>query len=242
METGTGKTYVYIKTIFELNRRYGWSRYIVAVPSVAIREGVRRTFALTRDHFMALYGKKARFFVYSGRELGALESFAAQRGVSVMIINTQAFTASLRDGSRASRIIYSRQDEFASRRPIDVVWAARPILILDEPQRMGGEATRRALEGFDPLFTLHYSATHAQRHNLVYLLDALDAYRKKLVKRIEVKGFSTEGLGGGERYLYLERIVLSPSRPPHGPAGAGDGRPGEPGPQNADRSSWGQPL
>lgn len=214
METGTGKTYVYIKTIFELNRRYGWSRYIVAVPSVAIREGVRRTFALTRDHFMALYGKKARFFVYSGRELGALESFAAQRGVSVMIINTQAFTASLRDGSRASRIIYSRQDEFASRRPIDVVWAARPILILDEPQRMGGEATRRALEGFDPLFTLHYSATHAQRHNLVYLLDALDAYRKKLVKRIEVKGFSTEGLGGGERYLYLERIVLSPSRPP----------------------------
>ena len=215
METGTGKTYVYIKTIFELNRRYGWSRFIVAVPSIAIREGVRRTFDLTRDHFMALYGKKARFFVYSGRDLEALEGFAAQRGVSVMIINTQAFASSLREGGgAASRIIYSRRDEFASRRPIDIVRSARPIVILDEPQRMGGEATRRALQNFDPLFVLNYSATHARRHNLVYVLDALEAYRKKLVKRIEVKGFAAGGPGGGGRYLYLERIVLSPDRPP----------------------------
>ena len=216
MATGTGKTYVYIKTMFELNRRYGWSKFIVIVPSIAIREGVKQTFEVTQDHFMELYGRKARFFVYSGRELSRLDEFAAGSGVSAMIINTQAFAASLREGARNkdSRIIYSRRDEFASRRPIDVIRAVRPILILDEPQKMGGEITRRALRGFQPLFALYYSATHARQHNLVYALDALDAYRKKLVKRIEVKGFTVKNLGGPGRYVFLERIVLSDSRQP----------------------------
>ena len=216
METGTGKTYVYIKTMFELNRRYGWSKFIVVVPSIAIREGVRRSFALTADHFMESYGKKARYFVYNSRDLIQLDHFSTQSGITAMIINTQAFAASLREGgrSRESRIIYSARDEFASRRPIDVIRANRPIVILDEPQKMGGEVTRRALKSFDPLFTLHYSATHAQRHNLVYALDALDAYQNKLVKRIEVKGFALKNLRGADRYLFLERIVLSRERQP----------------------------
>lgn len=216
METGTGKTYVYIETMFELNRRYGWSKFIVVVPSIAIREGVRQTFELTQDHFMERYGRKARFFVYSGRELSRLDAFSAGSGVSALIINTQAFASSLREGAnnRDSRIIYSQRDEFASRRPIDVIRSCRPILILDEPQRMGGEVTRRALQNFRPLFALYYSATHARRHNLVYALDALDAYRKKLVKRIEVKGFAVKTLGSVGRYVFLERIVLSESRQP----------------------------
>lgn len=216
METGTGKTYVYIKTMFELNRRYGWSKYIVIVPSIAIREGVKKSFEITVDHFMEHYGKKARFFVYSGSNLNALDSFSSDAGINVMIINTQAFAASLKeDGrSREARIIYSKRDEFQSRRPIDVIAANRPIIIMDEPQKMGGEVTRKAIRSFNPLFTLNYSATHKEQHNLVYVLDALDAYNKRLVKRIEVKGFEVKNLRGTDSYLYLEDFVLSPKKPP----------------------------
>ena len=191
METGTGKTYVYIKTMFELNKRYGWSKFIVVVPSIAIREGVAKTFEITADHFMEHYGKKARFFVYDSSNLNAIDNFSASSGINVMIINTQAFASSLKeDGkSKEARIIYSKRDEFQSRRPIDVIKANRPIIILDEPQKMGGDVTQRALKNFNPLFTLNYSATHKTQHNLVYVLDALDAYNKRLVKKIEVKGF-----------------------------------------------------
>lgn len=216
METGTGKTYVYIKTMFELNKRYGWSKFIVVVPSIAIREGVKKSFEITVDHFMEHYGKKARFFIYSSANLNQLDSFSADSGINVMIINTQAFAASLKeDGkSKEARIIYSKRDEFQSRRPIDVIAANRPIIIMDEPQKMGGDVTQKALKSFNPLFTLNYSATHKERHDLIYVLDALDAYNKRLVKRIEVKGFEVKNFRGTDGYLYLESFILSPKQPP----------------------------
>ena len=224
METGTGKTYVYVKTMFELNRRYGWSKFIVVVPSIAIREGVKKSFEITGDHFMEHYGRRARFFVYDSARLNDLDDFSSSPDLSVMIINTQAFAASFdeekagegRRGSSIARIIYTKRDEFGSRRPIDVIAANRPILILDEPQRMGkaGTVTQRALAKFRPLFALNYSATHAEKHNLVYVLDALDAYNKRLVKKIEVKGFEVRNLRGTDGYLYLERIELSPTKAP----------------------------
>ena len=216
METGTGKTYVYIKTIFELNKTYGWSKFIVVVPSIAIREGVKKSFEIMADHFMEYYGKKARFFIYNSQNLNQLDNFSASAGIQVMIINTQAFASSLKeDGkSKEARIIYSKRDEFASRRPIDVIAANRPIIILDEPQKMGGAVTQKALKTFKPLFSLNYSATHAVQHNLVYVLDALDAFNKRLVKKIEVKGFEVKNLRGTDSYLFLEQILLSPKKPP----------------------------
>ncbi len=216
METGTGKTYVYIKTIFELNKRYGWSKFIVVVPSIAIREGVYKTFQITQDHFMEHYGKKARFFVYNSQNLTELDNFSASSGINVMIINIQAFNTSLKEDakSKEARRIYEKLDEFGSRRPIDVIKANRPILILDEPQKMGGDKTQKALANFNPLFCLNYSATHVQHHNLVYVLDAVDAYNKRLVKKIEVKGFEVKNLRGTDRYLFLENIIISPKKPP----------------------------
>ena len=216
METGTGKTYVYIKTMFELNKRYGWSKFIVVVPSIAIREGVKKSFDITVDHFMEQYGKKARYFIYSSTNLNQLDAFSSDSGINVMIINTQAFAASLKEDGRSkeARIIYSQRDEFASRRPIDVIAANHPIIIMDEPQKMGGEVTQKALRSFHPLFCLNYSATHAKQHNLVYVLDALDAYNKRLVKRIEVKGFEVKNLRGTDHYLYMESILLSAKKPP----------------------------
>ena len=216
METGTGKTYVYIKTMFELNKQYGWSKFIVVVPSIAIREGVHKTFEITAEHFMEHYGKKARFFVYNSSNLNALDNFSQSSGINVMIINTQAFASSLKeDGkSKEARIIYSKRDEFQSRRPIDVIKANRPIIILDEPQKMGGEVTQKALKNFNPLFSINYSATHAKQHNLVYVLDALDAFNKRLVKKIEVKGFEVKNFRGTDKYMFLEQIVLSSKKPP----------------------------
>lgn len=216
METGTGKTYVYIKTMFELNKKYGWSKFIVVVPSIAIREGVNKTFEMTVEHFMENYGKKARFFIYNSSNLNQLDSFSSNSGINVMIINTQAFASSLKeDGhSKEARIIYSKRDEFGSRRPIDVIKANRPIIILDEPQKMGGEVTQKALKSFNPLFSLNYSATHAKQHNLIYVLDALDAFNKRLVKKIEVKGFEVKNFRGTDGYLFLEQILLSPKKPP----------------------------
>lgn len=216
METGTGKTYVYIKTMFELNKKYGWSKFIIVVPSIAIREGVKKSFEITADHFMEHYGKKARYFIYNSSNLNQLDNFSSSSGINVMIINTQAFAASLKEGGRSkeSRIIYSKRDEFGSRRPIDVIAANRPIVILDEPQKMGGDVTQKALKNFNPLFSLNYSATHAKQHNTVYVLDALDAFNKRLVKKIEVKGFEVKNFRGTDSYLYLEQIVLSSKKPP----------------------------
>lgn len=216
METGTGKTYVYIKTMYELNQKYGWSKFIVVVPSIAIREGVKKSFEITQDHFMEQYHKKIRFFVYDSKNLNQLDSFSSNSGINVMIINMQAFNTSMKEGGRSkeSRIIYDKRDEFGSRRPIDVIKANNPIIILDEPQKMGGEATQKALKNFNPLFCLNYSATHAKHHNLVYALDAVDAYNQRLVKKIEVKGFQVKNFRGTDHYLYLEDIIISPKNPP----------------------------
>ena len=216
METGTGKTYCYIKTIFELNKRYGWSKFIVVVPSIAIREGVKKSFEIMEDHFFEHYGKKARYFIYNSKNLNQLDNFSASKDIYVMIINAQAFASSLKEGAKneAARIIYSKQDSFGSRRPIDVISANRPIVILDEPQKLGGDATQSSIKLFNPLFALHYSATHKNVHNLVYVLDALDAYRKKLVKKIEVKGFELRNLRGTDGFVYLSQILLDPKKPP----------------------------
>ena len=216
METGTGKTYVYTKTMYELNQKYGWSKFIIVVPSVAIREGVKKSLEMTEDHFMEQYNKKIRYFIYDSSNLHQLDSFSSNSGINVMIINMQAFNTSLKEGGRSkdSRIIYSKRDEFGSRRPIDVIAANNPILILDEPQKMEGKATQKALQNFNPLFALNYSATHKTQHNLVYALDAVDAYNQRLVKKIEVKGIEVKNLRGTDGYLYLDDIILSPKEPP----------------------------
>ncbi len=216
METGTGKTYVYIKTIFELSKQYGWSKFIVVVPSIAIREGVKKSFEITQEHFMEHYGKKVRFFIYNSKNLSDLDNFSSSAGINVMIINIQAFNTSMKENakSKEARRIYEKLDDFGSRRPIDVIKANRPILILDEPQKMGGDKTQKALANFNPLFCLNYSATHAQRHNLIYVLDAVDAFNKRLVKKIEVKGFELKNHRGTDKYLFLENIIISPKKPP----------------------------
>lgn len=210
METGTGKTYCYIKTVFELNKKYGWSKFIVVVPSIAIREGVKKSFEQMEDHFFEHYGKKARYFIYNSKNLNQLDNFSASKDIYVMIINAQAFNTRGADARR----IYDKLDEFQSRKPIDVIAANRPILILDEPQKLGGKATQDSLKLFHPLFALNYSATHRDTHNLVYVLDALDAYNKKLVKKIEVKGFELRNLRGTDGFIYLSRILLDPKKPP----------------------------
>ncbi|MDE6047630.1 MAG: DEAD/DEAH box helicase family protein, partial [Anaeroplasmataceae bacterium] len=198
METGTGKTYVYIKSTFELNQKYGFTKFIIVVPSIAIREGVKKTFEMTEEHFMYSYGKKARYFIYNSKKLDEIEHFSSSDSINVMIINIQAFNARGADARR----IYEELDEFQSRRPIDVIARNRPILILDEPQKMGGTATQESLLRFNPLFSMNFSATHKNQHNLIYVLDALDAFNKKLVKKIEVKGFAINHLRGPNGYLY----------------------------------------
>jgi len=210
METGTGKTYCYIKTMFEMNKRYGWTKFIVVVPSIAIREGVHKSFEITADHFFEDYGKRARFFIYDSRDLPNLEHFSSDAGINVMIINVQAFNATGKDARR----IYEELDDFQSRRPIDVIKQNRPILILDEPQKMEGKRTLDSLKEFNPLMVLRYSATHKTQHNKVHRLDALDAYNQKLVKKIAVRGISTRGFTGTNAYLYLESIEVSVSKPP----------------------------
>ena len=210
METGTGKTYVYIKTIMELNKRYGWSKFIVVVPNVAIREGVLKSFAITAEHFQLAYGSKPKSFCYKSSFLQELERFSAEAGVQVMVINIQAFNAAGKDDRR----IYDVLDDFQSRRPIDVISATRPIVIIDEPQRIGAAKSLAALARFNPLMILRYSATHRVEHNKVYQLDALDAYNQKLVKKIAVRGITVQGLAGSAAYLYLDTIEIAQGAKP----------------------------
>jgi type III restriction enzyme len=223
METGTGKTYCYIKTMFELNRDYGWSKFIVVVPSIAIREGVLKSFEIMAEHFLEAYGKKAHHFVYNSKQLHKLESFSSHAGINVMIINVQAFNARGEDARRIYGMPIKRPDgkiemvgldDFQSRKPIDIIRKNRPILILDEPQKMEGKATTEKLAEFDPLMILRYSATHKTEHNKVYRLDAIDAYNQKLVKKIKVRGITVKGLAGTNPYLYLESIKIATTKPP----------------------------
>lgn len=210
METGTGKTYCYIKSMFELNKRYGWSKFIVVVPSIAIREGVYKSLQITAEHFLESYGKKARFFIYNSKQLHNLESFSSDAGINVMVINVQAFNATGKDNRR----IYDELDDFQSRKPIDVIKANRPILILDEPQKMEGAKTLTSFSEFNPLMIVRYSATHKTEYNKIHRLDALDAYNQKLVKKINVRGITVKGLTGTNAYLFLQDIEVSTSKPP----------------------------
>ncbi len=211
METGVGKTYTYIKTMYELNRAYGWSKFIIVVPSIAIREGVYKSFEMTQEHFAEEYGKKIRFFIYNSVQLTEIDRFASDSSINVMIINSQAFNAKGRDARR----IYMKLDEFRSRRPIDIIAKTNPILIIDEPQSVEGKQTKENLKQFNPMITLRYSATHKSDsiYNMVYRLDAMDAYNKRLVKKIAVKGITETGSTAADSYLYLESINLSKNNP-----------------------------
>ena len=211
METGVGKTYTYIKTMYELNRAYGWSKFIIVVPSIAIREGVCKSFEMTQEHFAEEYGKKIRFFIYNSSQLTEIDRFASDSSINVMIINSQAFNARGKDARR----IYMKLDEFRSRRPIDIIAKTNPILIIDEPQSVEGKQTKERLKEFHPLLTLRYSATHKSDsiYNMVYRLDAMEAYNKKLVKKIAVKGITETGTTATTSYVYLESINLSKSDP-----------------------------
>lgn len=225
METGTGKTYTYIKTMYELNARYGWSKFVIVVPSIAIREGVFKSFESMAEHFAGEYGKRMQYFIYNSKQLAKIDAFASDNGIHAMIINTQAFNASLnedknkegRAGDSAARIIFSRRDEFGSRKPIDILAKTNPILIIDEPQSVLGtdksNATRKGIKLFNPLFTLLYSATHREIFNQVYRLDAIDAYNKKLVKKIEVRSVHQVGSTATNSYVYLDEIVISKGNP-----------------------------
>ncbi len=210
METGTGKTYVYIKTIMEPHKRYGWSKYIIVVPSVAIREGVKKSFDVTAEHFQRLYGTKPRSFIYNSSQPHELERFSSDAGVQVMIINIQAFNATGKDNRR----IYDELDDFQSRRPIDVISANRPIVIIDEPQKIGAPKSLEALSRFNALMLPRYSATHKVDHTKVHRLDALDAYNQKLVKKIAVRGITVKGLAGSTAYLYLDAIEIAKGAKP----------------------------
>ena len=209
METGVGKTYTYIKTMYELYKNYGWSKYIIVVPSIAIREGVYKSLEITQDHFAEEYGKKIRFFIYDSTRLNDIDRFASDSNINVMIINSQAFNARGKDARR----IRMKLDEFRSRRPIDILAATNPILIIDEPQSVEGKKTKESLKDFNALMTLRYSATHKEKYNMVYRLDAMDAYNKKLVKKIQVKGISQSRNTASDGFLYLESINISRGNP-----------------------------
>lgn len=211
METGVGKTYTYIKTMFELNKHYGWSKFIVVVPSIAIREGVYKSFEVTQEHFAEKYGKKIRFFIYNSAQLTEIDRFASDNSINVMIINSQAFNARGKDARR----IYMKLDEFRSRRPIDIIAKTNPVLIIDEPQSVEGKQTKERLREFHPLLTLRYSATHKSDsiYNMIYRLDAMEAYNKRLVKKIAVKGIAESGSTATESYVYLQSINLSKADP-----------------------------
>lgn len=214
METGTGKTYTYIRTMYELQKKYGWSKFIIVVPSIAIREGVYKSFEVTQDHFQEIYGHKVSAFIYDSKRPQDIENFASDNRISVMIINTQAFNANPDAKGKDARRIHRELDQFGTRKPIDIIAQTNPILVIDEPQSVDGPKTLAGLQLFNPLFTLRYSATHKVEYNKIYRLDALDAYNRKLVKKIQVKGINLKGSTGTSGYLYLEQISLSTSKPP----------------------------
>ncbi len=190
METGTGKTYVYLRTIFELNKRYGFTKFVVVVPSVAIKEGVYKTLQITEDHFRALYsGTPFDYFLYDSTKLGQVRNFATSSQIQIMVVTVGAIN------KKDVNNLYKDSEKMGGSSPIDLIRATRPVLIVDEPQSVDGGLQgrgREALGAMNPLCTLRYSATHADRHHMVYRLDAVDAYERKLVKQIEVASATVE--------------------------------------------------
>lgn len=209
METGTGKTYTYIKTMYELNRRYGWKKFMVIVPSVAIREGVKKTFEVTAEHFKDKYnGEQIRYFVYSSQRLEQVKNFVRGAGIWAMIVNVQAFNSKAKD----LIMLQEARDDFGSLAPIEAIAQIRPIIIIDEPQSVEGATATEQIPKFNPLMILRYSATHKNLFNLVYKLDALDAYRQRLVKKIAIKGIEVKN-DKSAGFIFLERINLSKNNP-----------------------------
>ena len=190
METGTGKTYVYLRTIFELNKRYGFTKFVIVVPSVAIKEGVYKSLQITEEHFRALYsGTPVDYFLYDSSKLGQVRNFATNPQIQIMVVTVGAIN------KKDVNNLYKDSEKTGGEKPIDLIKATRPILIVDEPQSVDGGLGGRgaeALKAMDPLCTLRYSATHADKHHMVYRLDAVDAYERKLVKQIEVASATIE--------------------------------------------------
>lgn len=211
METGTGKTYVYLRTIMELAKNYGYRKFVVVVPSVAIREGTLKSIQQTEDHFLTLYNQQVVPFVYDSKNVSRLRQFASSNAVEIMVINIQAFVKGYEqnldnDGDDTGNVIYHRSEKLSNKRPIDFVHAARPIVIIDEPQSVDGTAkAKEALKQLNPLCTLRYSATHKDRFNLMYVLDPIRAFQLKLVKQIVV-GEVTGSDEGNDSLVRVEAV------------------------------------
>ncbi|HSO76812.1 MAG TPA: DEAD/DEAH box helicase family protein, partial [Blastocatellia bacterium] len=209
METGTGKTYVYLRTIFELSRRYSFQKFIIVVPSVAIREGVLKNIEITRDHFHALYNNLPfEHFVYDAKKINRLRQFATSNTLQILVINIDAFRKNFTgtEEEQKSNVIYKESDKLSGRQPIEFVQAARPIVIIDEPQSVDStDKAQEAIKALNPLCTLRYSATHRNPYNLVYRLDPVRAFELKLVKQIVVASAIAEGTAN-EAFVRVEQI------------------------------------
>ena len=204
METGTGKTYVYLRTLFELHRRHGYAKFIVVVPSVAIREGTLKTLEMTREHFRALYDQApCDYFVYDSKKLGKIRQFASSNQLQIMVINIDAFR-----GAKDSRVFGQERDQLSGHKPADFVASAHPIVIIDEPQSVDNTpAAQRAIQSLNPLCTLRYSATHRNPYNLLYRLDPVQAFDRNLVKGIAVSSVTTDGVAAqADPFLRLEKV------------------------------------
>ena len=209
METGTGKTYVYLRTIFELSRRYGFQKFIIVVPSVAIREGVLKNIDITGEHFRALYNNLPfESFVYDARKVNRLRQFAVSNTLQLLVINIDAFRKNFAstEEEQKSNVIYKESDKLSGRQPIEFVQAARPIVIIDEPQSVDStDKAQEAIKALNPLCTLRYSATHRNPYNLVYRLDPVRAFELKLVKQIVVASTMADG-GANDAFVRVEQI------------------------------------
>lgn len=206
METGTGKTYVYLRTIYELNERYGFTKFVIVVPSVAIREGVMKTVEMTDDHFRDLYGNKPiNIWTYDSRQVSRLRDFSSKNTLQILVINIDAFN------KKDIAVIHKEQDRMSGRRPIEFIQAVSPIVIMDEPQNMESDKAKEAIESLNPLCTLRYSATHRDVYNLIYRLDPVKAYDLGLVKRIEVDSVLEQG-DFNQPFIQLHKTNATRSR------------------------------
>src|SRR5262245_8815469 len=213
METGTGKTYVYLRTIFELSRRYSFQKFIIVVPSVAIREGVLKNIEITGEHFRALYNNLPfEHFVYDAKKVNRLRQFAVSNTLQILVINIDAFRKNFTgtETEQKSNVIYKESDRLSGRQPIEFVQAARPIVIIDEPQSVDStERAQEAIRALNPLCTLRYSATHRNPYNLVYRLDPVRAFELRLVKQIVVGSAVADG-GANDAFVRVEQIKYQP--------------------------------
>ncbi|WP_307761183.1 DEAD/DEAH box helicase family protein [uncultured Phascolarctobacterium sp.] len=215
METGTGKTYVYLRTILELHKNYGFSKFIIVVPSIAIKEGVYKSLQITKDHFNDLFDNTIyNYFVYDSGKLEQVRSFAVSDNIEIMVINIDAFRRSFTDPTKENKanIIHRPNDRLNGMKPIELIQETRPFVIIDEPQSVDTTPkSKEAIKSLNPLCTLRYSATHVEKHNLVYKLDAVDSYNLELVKQIEVAGFATKDYHNN---AYLKLLSVNNKKSP----------------------------